>query len=77
MRQVYLATIKLILIKESIDPLQAQLTEMPIILFLQSKNTIYLHSQIRLVSNLIKIKIIYNLMIIGILICRNMIKMED
>lgn len=77
MRQVYLATIKLILIKESIDPLQAQLTEMPIILFLQSKNTIYLPSQIRLVSNLIKIKIIYNLMIIGKLICRNMIKMED
>lgn len=77
MRQVYLATIKLILIKESIDPLQAQLTEMPIILFLQSKNTIYLPSQIRLVSNLIKIKIIYNLMIISKLICRNMIKMED
>jgi hypothetical protein len=77
MRLVYLATIKLILIKESIGPLQAQLMETPIILFLQSKNTIYLPSKIRLVSNLIKIKIIYNLMIIGKLICRNMIKMED
>lgn len=48
-----------------------------VIQFLQSKNSIYLSSQIKLVLNLIKIKIIYNSMIIGKLTCRNMIKMEE